>query len=141
LGIKSKILSAKFGKELFFVNFTKMENKIGTYELDVDEVIHKLLEVCGPKNCRNANLAERDIEALCVKSREIFANQPILLELEVPLKICGKPFYFQTNIPNPTKFRYYPVPTPLRPAKIIPFWPLEKNIFFGHNKYQIPNTK
>ena len=70
-----------------------MENKIGTYELDVDEVIHKLLEVCGPKNCRNANLPERDIEALCAKSREIFANQPILLELEVPLKICGKPFH------------------------------------------------
>ena len=66
-----------------------MEGKMSTQEIDVDEIIHKLLEVCGPKNCRNANLSEKDIEGLCVKSKEIFASQPILLELEVPLKICG----------------------------------------------------
>ena len=27
---------------------------------------------------------------MCLKSREIFLSQPILLELEAPLKICGK---------------------------------------------------
>ena len=66
-----------------------MEGKMNTAEIDIDEIIHKLLEVCGPKNCRNANLAEKDIEAICVKSKEILSGQPILLELEVPLKICG----------------------------------------------------
>jgi len=67
-----------------------METKmLNNYELDIDEIIHKLLEICGPKNCRNANLNERDIENLCIKSKDIFASQPILLELEVPLKVCG----------------------------------------------------
>ena len=34
-------------------------------------------------------LAEAEVRALCLKSREIFLSQPILLELEAPLKICG----------------------------------------------------
>lgn len=34
-------------------------------------------------------LAETEVRALCLKSREIFLSQPILLELEAPLKICG----------------------------------------------------
>ncbi|KAK6466196.1 serine/threonine-protein phosphatase PP1-beta catalytic subunit [Huso huso] len=29
------------------------------------------------------------VRGLCIKSREIFLSQPILLELEAPLKICG----------------------------------------------------
>lgn len=35
------------------------------------------------------NLAEEEIKALCLKAREIFIQQPILLELESPLKVCG----------------------------------------------------
>ena len=35
-------------------------------------------------------LTEVEIKSLCTKSREIFLSQPILLELEAPLKICGK---------------------------------------------------
>lgn len=38
-------------------------------------------------------LLEHEIRGLCVKSREIFLSQPILLELESPLKICGKYTY------------------------------------------------
>lgn len=41
-----------------------------------------------PEN--NLELTEDEIQGLCMKSREIFLSQPILLELEVPLKICGK---------------------------------------------------
>lgn len=37
-------------------------------------------------------LTENEIKNLCVKSREIFLSQPVLLELEAPLKICGKFF-------------------------------------------------
>jgi serine/threonine-protein phosphatase PP1 catalytic subunit len=35
------------------------------------------------------NLAEEEVRGLCLRAREIFINQPILLELEAPLKICG----------------------------------------------------
>lgn len=38
---------------------------------------------------KQANITEQEIRGLCLKSREIFINQPILLELEAPLKICG----------------------------------------------------
>lgn len=35
------------------------------------------------------DLTEAEIRGLCVKSREVFLSQPILLELEAPLRICG----------------------------------------------------
>lgn len=56
----------------------------------VDGMISKLLEVRGKKPGKNVNLSEDDIKHLCTKSREIFIGQPNLLELEAPIKICGK---------------------------------------------------
>lgn len=44
----------------------------------------------GSRPGKNVQLAENEIRGLCLKSREIFLSQPILLELEAPLKICGK---------------------------------------------------
>ncbi|KAL1771235.1 serine serine/threonine-protein phosphatase PP1-alpha catalytic subunit [Sigmodon hispidus] len=38
---------------------------------------------------KNVQLTENEIRGLCLKSRDIFLSQPILLELEAPLKICG----------------------------------------------------
>ena len=38
-------------------------------------------------------MAESEVRGLCLKSREIFLSQPILLELEAPLKICGMYMY------------------------------------------------
>lgn len=35
------------------------------------------------------HLEEYEIKYLCLTAREIFINQPILLELEAPIKICG----------------------------------------------------
>lgn len=35
------------------------------------------------------HLLESEIKFLCTESKEIIANQPILLELEAPIKICG----------------------------------------------------
>lgn len=35
-------------------------------------------------------MSEQEVRGLCLKSREIFLQQPILLELEAPLKICGE---------------------------------------------------
>ena len=56
----------------------------------VDRVINQLLEVRGKKPGKIVALNEADIKHLCVKSREIFLAQPNLLELEAPIKICGK---------------------------------------------------
>jgi len=58
-------------------------------ELDVDAIIDKLLEVRGSKPGRQVQLTEQEIKSLCIQSRSLFINQPILLELEAPIKICG----------------------------------------------------
>ena len=58
-------------------------------DIDVDSIIEKLLSVRGSKPGKVVNLSEQEVRGLCIKSREIFISQPILLELEAPLKICG----------------------------------------------------
>ena len=39
---------------------------------------------------QTVDLTENEIRNLCLKSTEIFMSQPILLEMEAPIKICGK---------------------------------------------------
>uniref|UniRef100_A0A8C9A464 Serine/threonine-protein phosphatase n=1 Tax=Prolemur simus TaxID=1328070 RepID=A0A8C9A464_PROSS len=58
-------------------------------KLNLDSIIGRLLEVQGSRPGKNVQLTENEIRGLCLKSREIFLSQPILLELEAPLKICG----------------------------------------------------
>eukprot|EP00729_Bicosta_minor_P003626 gene3626-6190_t len=48
--------------------------------------------VRGSRPGKTVNLTEHEIRQLCSISREILLNQPILLELEAPIKICGQ-FY------------------------------------------------
>ncbi|OQR91197.1 hypothetical protein THRCLA_09075 [Thraustotheca clavata] len=43
----------------------------------------------GARPGKQVNLLESEIRALCLHSREIFLSQPILVELEAPIKICG----------------------------------------------------
>ena len=57
---------------------------------DVDQIIDKLLEVRGAKPGKQVLLSEQEIRELCTRSREIFLAQPILIELEAPIKVCGK---------------------------------------------------
>jgi len=58
--------------------------------LEVDRFMSQLLEA---RNCRPSGkqdqLKEAEICALCIRSRDVFMEQPMFLELEVPLKICG----------------------------------------------------
>ena len=61
-----------------------------TSTFDVDGIIDRLLEVRGSKPGRSVQLTEGEIRDLCYRSREIFISQPILLELEAPIKICGR---------------------------------------------------
>ncbi len=58
-------------------------------DVDVDNVIEQLLSVRGARPGRQVTLTEGEIRWLCIKSREIFQSQPVLLELEAPIKICG----------------------------------------------------
>jgi serine/threonine-protein phosphatase PP1 catalytic subunit len=58
-------------------------------EQDIDSIIDKLLEVRQARPGRQVNLTENEVKFLCNKSRDILMSQPILLELEAPLKICG----------------------------------------------------
>ena len=58
-------------------------------EADVDSIVDRLLEVRGSRPGKQVALLEHEIRYLCTKAREIFIQQPILLELEAPIKICG----------------------------------------------------
>lgn len=58
-------------------------------DLDVDNIIEQLLSVRGARPGRQVNLTEAEIRWLCIRSREVFIQQPVLLELEAPIKICG----------------------------------------------------
>ena len=60
-----------------------------TGDLNLDGLILRLLEAKGSRPGKIVNMTENEVRTLCLKSREIFLSQPILLELEAPLKICG----------------------------------------------------
>jgi len=56
----------------------------------LDDIINRLLEVKGSRAGKQVQLSEAEIRQLCVVSKDIFMQQPNLLELEAPIKICGK---------------------------------------------------
>ena len=58
-------------------------------EIDIDAIIEKLLAVRGQKPGKQVSLPENEMRGLALKAREIFISQPILLELDAPLKVCG----------------------------------------------------
>ena len=64
---------------------------VSSADLDVDDVITKLLEVRGSRPGKQVNLSEAEIRGLCTSAREVFMSQPVLLEIEAPIKICGVP--------------------------------------------------
>ena len=67
-------------------------------EVDLDSIIDRLLEVRGSRPGKQVQLLETEIRFLCTKAREIFISQPILLELEAPIKVRGA---FHRGIPIP----------------------------------------
>jgi serine/threonine-protein phosphatase PP1 catalytic subunit len=58
------------------------------------------LTVRGSRPGKQVQLGESEIRFLCLKAREIFMSQPILLELEAPIKICGE---FSTKCCRPSQ--------------------------------------
>jgi len=57
--------------------------------LAVDEILASLLQVRSARPGKEVVLPERQITLLCQAARDIFIQQPILLELEAPIKIVG----------------------------------------------------
>ncbi|KAJ4840979.1 Serine/threonine-protein phosphatase PP1 isozyme 4 [Turnera subulata] len=55
----------------------------------LDDIIRRLTEVRSARPGKQVQLSEAEIKQLTVSSREIFLQQPNLLELEAPIKICG----------------------------------------------------
>jgi len=68
---------------------TGISNKKDTSSLKVDEIIASLLQVRSARPGKEVQLPERQITLLCHAARDIFIQQPILLELEAPIKIVG----------------------------------------------------
>lgn len=69
-------------------------------DVDLDSIIDRLLEVRGSRPGKQVQLLEAEIRYLCTKAREIFISQPILLELEAPIKVrafVGKPISKMTH--------------------------------------------
>ena len=58
----------------------------------LDDIINRLLEVRGRPG-KQVQLSESEIRQLCSASREIFLQQPNLLDLQAPIKICGITFF------------------------------------------------
>jgi len=55
----------------------------------VDAVINKLLSVRGATVGKQVALAESEIKMVCLRARDLFIAQPMLLELQAPVKIVG----------------------------------------------------
>lgn len=55
----------------------------------LDDIIRRLLETKNARTIRQAQVTEAEVRQLCQVSKQIFLNQPNLLELEAPIKICG----------------------------------------------------
>uniref|UniRef100_A0A7S4VL71 Serine/threonine-protein phosphatase n=1 Tax=Ditylum brightwellii TaxID=49249 RepID=A0A7S4VL71_9STRA len=55
----------------------------------VHSIAQRLLSLRGSPPGTLASLAESEIRLLCQKVRPVLLSQPMLLELEAPLKICG----------------------------------------------------
>lgn len=55
----------------------------------LDDIIRRLTEVRLARPGKQVQLSEVEIKQLCTTARDIFLQQPNLLELEAPIKICG----------------------------------------------------
>ncbi|PPD87464.1 hypothetical protein GOBAR_DD15631 [Gossypium barbadense] len=54
----------------------------------LDDIIYRLLDLKQARPGKQVQLLEGEIRQLCTVAREIFLQQPNLLELEAPIKIC-----------------------------------------------------
>lgn len=74
------------------------QNGQGIEPAVLDDIINRLLEFRNARTVRQVQLSEAEIRSLCTAAREIFLQQPNLLELEAPIKICGKKINLFCNL-------------------------------------------
>ena len=63
-------------------------------EFDIDDIINKLLQAKSFKPNKLVSLSESEIKWICIKAKEILMEQPVFLELDSPINICGIYFMF-----------------------------------------------
>jgi serine/threonine-protein phosphatase PP1 catalytic subunit len=56
---------------------------------ELDKIIDKLLSVRGCKPGKQINLTEGEVKYICNSVTEVLMAQPVLLELEAPMRVCG----------------------------------------------------
>ena len=65
---------------------------------DVDSILTKLMNAKSylqyfintrAKPNKQIQLTENELKYLCLKSKDIFISQPVYLELESPINVCG----------------------------------------------------
>ncbi|PNF18744.1 Serine/threonine-protein phosphatase PP1 [Cryptotermes secundus] len=81
------ILSHNFVADIW-KHVTESTSMMFRQALDVDKVITQLL-AGRKKTDKQVNLAEWQVRQLCLVTRKIFLEQPMLLELEAPVNIVG----------------------------------------------------
>jgi serine/threonine-protein phosphatase PP1 catalytic subunit len=64
-------------------------NSIEELDIDIDDLIKRLISVKDKSPGETVDMTEREITTLCVVAREIFLEQPVLLELTAPVNVCG----------------------------------------------------
>ena len=67
----------------------KRENSPSKMEIDIDSIIDKLLLAKNYKVNTEVHLSENEIRWLIYKAKSIFIEQPVFIELESPINICG----------------------------------------------------
>lgn len=60
-------------------------------DVDLESIVNRLLQVRGTRPNQYVQLQESEIRYLCHKARELLVSQPILLELEAPIKVRLRP--------------------------------------------------
>lgn len=72
------------------VSQSAKKRKLEANVLDIDDVLDRLTEVRNKEpSSQVVGLNEETVRFLCEKARETFCSQPMLLELEAPLTVCG----------------------------------------------------
>jgi serine/threonine-protein phosphatase PP1 catalytic subunit len=103
-------------------------------DVDLDSIIDRLLEVRGSRPGKQVQLLEAEIRYLCTKAREIFISQPILLELEAPIKVRDDNFVGGGGSSGCCSSMRFPA-TPCPTSSLISIFPL---LFLSSNTFPSP---
>lgn len=57
--------------------------------LDIDELILKVLSVGHPEKSLTKTVKEHELIQLCQMAKKSFLDQPVMLEVDAPIKVCG----------------------------------------------------